>query len=203
MRPTHSLRSAARARAARGFYRNGDPTDNIALPVESAGAGRGIAAGMRSPSAGPRTGNPAGGGYSTPADLFRFARALRSGRQLNPTMTRYVLDGTFAENPKWGFALREQTAGQHRFLGNGGGAPGVNGEFRLEPAGAYTVVVLANSSPPSATNLLIAILDRIAGLARVPAVVRGGLARLEGWGHCQDPGRILVLTAVVLSSCPR
>ena len=147
---------------ASGFYRNGDRTDDIALPVTSAEADRGAAPGMSARSAGPRTGNPAGGGYSTAADLFRFARALRAGRLLNPTMTQYLLHGSFAESPPWGFALREQKAGQHRFLGNGGGAPGVNAEFRLEPAGAYTVAVLSNASPPSATNLLTAIVDRIA-----------------------------------------
>jgi CubicO group peptidase (beta-lactamase class C family) len=149
---------------ASGFYRNGDRMDNLALPVAFAEGGRGAASAMGSSSAGPRRGNPAGGGYSTAADLFRFASALRSGRLLNPTMTRYVLDGTFAEDPKWGFALREQQAGRHRFLGNGGGAPGVNAEFRFEPAGAYTVVVLSNSSPPSATKLLTAIVERIAGV---------------------------------------
>ncbi|MCA1674919.1 MAG: beta-lactamase family protein [Actinobacteria bacterium] len=154
---------------ASGFYRDRERTDNIALPVASAGGGRGAAPGMGSPSAAPRTGNPAGGGYSTAADLFRFARALSTGRLLGPKMTRSVLDGTFAEDPKWGFALREQIAGRHRFLGNGGGAPGVNAEFRFEPAGAYTVVVLSNSSPPSATNLLTAILNRIAGIAPAAA----------------------------------
>jgi hypothetical protein len=95
--------------------------------------------------------------------LFRFARALRGGRLLGPDMTRYVLDGTFAEEPKWGFSLREQIVATHRFIGNGGGAPGVNAEFRFEPAGSFTVVVLSNSSPPSATNLLAAILNRLAG----------------------------------------
>jgi D-alanyl-D-alanine carboxypeptidase len=149
---------------ASGFYRTGDRNDTIALPLPlpvTSAEGRGGAPVVGSPSAGPRTGNPAGGGYSTAADLFRFARALRSGRLLTPAMTRYVLDGTFAEDPKWGFALREQQAGRHRFLGNGGGAPGVNAEFRFEPAGAYAIVVLSNSSPPSATNLLAAIMNRL------------------------------------------
>jgi CubicO group peptidase (beta-lactamase class C family) len=156
---------------ASGFYRDKERADNIALPVASAGGGRGSAPGEGSPAAGPRTGNPAGGGYSTAADLFRFARALRAGRLLGPKMTQYVLDGTFAGDPKWGFALREQIAGGHRFLGNGGGAPGVNAEFRFEPAGAYTVVVLSNSSPPSATNLLTAIVNRIADI--VPTAAPG------------------------------
>jgi hypothetical protein len=88
-----------------------------------------------------------------------------------------VLEGTFAEKPSWGFALREQTAGQHRFVGNGGGAPGVNAEFRLAPAGAYTVVVLANASPPSASNLLTKIVNRIAGVTPPPAPAPADAAR--------------------------
>lgn len=156
---------------ASGFYRESDRAGHIALPMISDGAARGAGPVMGSPATGPRTGNPAGGGYSTAADLFRFARALRAGRLLNPQMTRYVLDGTFAEDPKWGFALREQIAGRHRFLGNGGGAPGVNAEFRFEPAGAHTVVVLSNSSPPSATHLLTSIVNRLAGVqAQRPAL---------------------------------
>lgn len=111
----------------------------------------------------PAPGNPAGGGYSTATDLFRFARALKGGRLLDQRMTDYVLNGTFAgtPGPKFGFALREQMSGTRRFIGNGGGAPGVNAEFRFEPAGDATVVVLANVSPPAATQLLTEILGRI------------------------------------------
>lgn len=108
-------------------------------------------------------GNPAGGGYSTATDLFKFARALKGGRLLDQRMTEYVLNGTFAgaSGPKFGFALREQMSGTRRFIGNGGGAPGVNAEFRFEPAGDSTVVVLANASPPAATQLLTEILGRV------------------------------------------
>jgi CubicO group peptidase (beta-lactamase class C family) len=112
----------------------------------------------------PAPGNPAGGGYATAADLFKFARALRTGRLLDARMTAYVMNGTFAAEPplKFGFSLREQTVGSRRFIGNGGGAPGVNAEFRFEPSGADTVVVLSNTSPPSATQLLTDILNRLA-----------------------------------------
>ena len=133
-----------------GFFRKGDRDDNVALSVTTGDAER------------PRTGNPAGGSYSTAADLFRFARALHAGRLLDRKMTELVLNGTFAEQPRWGFSLREQVVGTHRFIGNGGGAPGVNAEFRFEPSGIFTVVVLANSSPPAATDLLTAIVNRIA-----------------------------------------
>jgi D-alanyl-D-alanine carboxypeptidase len=112
-------------------------------------------------------GNPAGGGYFTATDLFRFARALRTGKLLDARMTDYVLNGTFSGegSQKFGFALREQVIGGRRFIGNGGGAPGVNAEFRFEPSGEYTVVVLANVNPPAATQLLADILLRLVGPA--------------------------------------
>ena len=118
----------------------------------------------------PEPGNPAGGGYSTAADLFKFSRALRGGRLLDQRMTDYLLNGTFSgqSGPKFGFALREQMAGTRRFIGNGGGAPGVNSEFRFEPAGDSTVIVLANSSPPAATKLLGDILDRLGSSGAAP-----------------------------------
>ena len=108
-------------------------------------------------------GNPAGGAKATATDLFKFARALKGGKLLDARMSDYVMNGTFAPEPgpKFGFALREQVVGARRFIGNGGGAPGINAEFRFEPAGPYTVVVLANTSPPAATRLLAAILGRL------------------------------------------
>jgi CubicO group peptidase (beta-lactamase class C family) len=114
-------------------------------------------------------GNPAGGGYFTATDLFRFARALRTGKLLDARMTEYVLNGTFSGEgtQKFGFALREQVIGTRRFIGNGGGAPGINAEFRLEPAGEYTVVVLANASPPAATQLLADILGQLRPASQV------------------------------------
>jgi CubicO group peptidase (beta-lactamase class C family) len=186
---------------ASGFYRDTEHADNFALPVAAAGGGRSAAPGMGSPSAGPRTGNPAGGGYSTAADLFRFARALRTRRLLGPKMTQYILDGTFAEDPPWGFALREQIAGAHRFLGNGGGAPGVNAEFRFEPAGAHTVVVLSNSSPPSATNLLTAIVNRIAGIAPAAAPAAQTTPAAARQAPSPDPrGEVEALHAQMMSA---
>lgn len=118
----------------------------------------------------PEPGNPAGGGYSTATDLFKFARALKGGRLLDQRMTDYVLNETFSgqSGPAFGFALREQMVGTRRFIGNGGGAPGVNAEFRFEPAGDYAVVVLANASPPSATRLLAEILTRVGSSGPAP-----------------------------------
>jgi CubicO group peptidase (beta-lactamase class C family) len=149
-----------------GFYQPSDKAEDFARGYYSADAqGCPVRGGAEVASNPLQAGNPAGGGYSTAADMFRFARALRTGGLLNERMTEYVLNGTFAEETKFGFALREQVVGGRRFLGNGGGAPGVNAEFRFEPAGEYTVVVLTNSSPPAATEMLGRILERLSSSA--------------------------------------
>jgi CubicO group peptidase (beta-lactamase class C family) len=101
-------------------------------------------------------GNPAGGGYSTARDLLAFAQALDQRKLLDSAMTELLLHGTFSGvgRPKYGYGLREEIVNGRRFVGNSGGAPGVNAEFRFEPAGSYAVVVLSNYNPPSATVAL-------------------------------------------------
>jgi len=143
-------KSARDPSVALGYF----PTDDQGRPMMGGPAGR---FGFHPPE----PGNPAGGGYSTATDLFRFSRALRGGRLLDARMTDVVLNGSFSgrSGPTYGFALKEQMAGTRRFVGNGGGAPGVNAEFRFEPAGDYAVVVLANTSPPAATQMMADILD--------------------------------------------
>jgi D-alanyl-D-alanine carboxypeptidase len=145
-----------------GFYRRTDKSEDFARGYYSADAqGRPMRGGAEVASNPLQPGNPAGGGYSTAEDMFRFARALKGGRLLNESMTNYVLNETFAGETKFGFALREQVVGGRRFLGNGGGAPGVNAEFRFESAGDATVVVLTNASPPAATRLLGSVLEQL------------------------------------------
>ncbi len=101
-------------------------------------------------------GNPAGGGYSTAKDLLSFSEALRTSKLLGPAMTDHTLNRTFSgeQLPKYGYGLREQIVVGRRFVGNGGGAPGINSEFRFEPSGEYSAIVLSNLSPPSATSVL-------------------------------------------------
>ncbi len=112
-------------------------------------------------------GNPAGGGYSTAEDLLAFAQALKTGKLLGHAMTSHILKGTFSgkQRPKYGYALREQVVGGRRFVGNGGGAPGINTEFRFEPDGDFSMIVLSNLSPPSATTVLEHVLETVGGLA--------------------------------------
>ena len=77
-----------------------------------------------------RKGTAAGGGFSTAADLARFARALDEGTLM----------------PK-------KYANRFRGGGFGGGGPGVNAMLELNVAGGHTIVVLSNFDPPAASRV--------------------------------------------------
>jgi D-alanyl-D-alanine carboxypeptidase len=73
----------------------------------------------------PGRGSSAGGGYSTAADLLRFALA----------------------------AGRGEVPGVRGGLGIGGGAPGLNAVLEMDMPGGYHLVVLANMDPPAAERI--------------------------------------------------
>jgi CubicO group peptidase (beta-lactamase class C family) len=84
----------------------------------------------------PARGSSAGGGYSTAADLLRFANALLADKLLPTRWTNWVFGGFDAKQ---------------RNLGIAGGSPGVNAVVEIEPP--YTLVVLSNFDPPSAQEI--------------------------------------------------
>ncbi len=88
----------------------------------------------------PARGSSAGGGYSTAMDLFKFARALRTGKLL-------------------GSLEKEWFTGPQAYAG---GAPGINAELDIDPIPGWTVAVMGNYDPPAANVLAqkIAILLR-------------------------------------------
>lgn len=93
----------------------------------------------------PAKGNPAGGGYSTAEDLFKFALALQSGKLRQPDF-RKPTDGE-AKNSHPGNAAVFQG------LGIAGGAPGINALLLVGAADkGYTVIVMSNYDPPSAVE---------------------------------------------------
>ena len=90
----------------------------------------------------PFTGTPAGGGYSTVGDLLRFRHAFVGHELLEPRYTEWVVTNK----------LPDQTPEPGGFgIGVAGGAPGVNAE--LEMGGDYTVIVMTNLDPPSASDV--------------------------------------------------
>ncbi len=142
-----------------GMTRTGSLAEDEAVPDRSIGY-------MRRPGTNrwvanthtlPYRGTSAGGGYSTVADLARFADALISHKLLSPQSTKRLITGkvnTLVGGGKYayGFADRRDAAGRGS-VGHGGGAPGMNGELLIYPRSGYVVAVLANIDPPAAQQV--------------------------------------------------
>ena len=100
-----------------------------------------------------KSGQPTGfgGGHSTAADMFRFLRGFRTGRLLGPELTELVIapridvDGRGAAF--WTYGMRARTVNGVEVRDHRGGGR-ANVAMLWEPD--YSVVVLANSTPPPA-----------------------------------------------------
>ncbi|MFZ0590465.1 MAG: serine hydrolase domain-containing protein [Bryobacteraceae bacterium] len=106
----------------------------------------------------PWRGTPAGGGYSTVGDLFRFAEALSSGKLIRPELFAQMTSkqAGAAQMPAgegYGFGMMVSDEPQGKRFGHGGGAPGMNGELRVYTRTNTVVAVLANLDPPAASRL--------------------------------------------------
>jgi D-alanyl-D-alanine carboxypeptidase len=106
-------------------------------------------------------GNPAGGSYSTAADMQRFLAALL-GRQLTTAamLKELISPQIMAAQAKEGSPQLEYGLGfgvgvvqGRRWFGHNGGAPGVNVEAAVYPDDGTAVVVMSNRDPPAATML--------------------------------------------------
>ncbi len=99
----------------------------------------------------PYRGTAAGGGYSTAADLLKFARALRAGTLLSPAS---LAEATRRQTPWYGYGFmvgqRHGVAG----FGHGGGAEGMNASLGIFPAQDTVVIGLSNLDPPSVERLV-------------------------------------------------
>lgn len=102
---------------------------------------------------------PAGGAYSTAADIARFFAALRAGKLVGPAwatpLTRPQIDSTPPGAPikrHYGFGFDAGDWQGHRSFGHDGGAPGVNVEAHSFPDDDVILVVLGNRDPPAASE---------------------------------------------------
>src|SRR5262249_28586974 len=102
-------------------------------------------------------GNPAGFGFSTVGDLFKFGCAIRSNRVLSPTSTALMLAGKvpWPDNPGvlCAYGWQDKHVNGCRIVGHGGSGLGVSGYFDLYTDGGYLVAILANYDPPVARRL--------------------------------------------------
>lgn len=89
-------------------------------------------------------GGPAGCGYATVADVFRFAEALRGGRLVSPSMVERMTSAKPAlSSPDYGygFAIHPQRV----LFGHSGGLIGASANLDItRDPGGWIVVVLAN-----------------------------------------------------------
>ena len=95
----------------------------------------------------PGRGFPAGGGYSTVADLFGFRNALLGYRLLTQASIELLLAGKVEvrENVQYGYGFFDRVEAGGRMVGHTGGAPGVCSFLSMYLDSGYTVVVLSNA----------------------------------------------------------
>jgi CubicO group peptidase (beta-lactamase class C family) len=87
-------------------------------------------------------GGPAGGGFSTSPDLWRFARALEEGGLLSEESLELLWTDHFDAGYGYGFGLREGPAG--RVVGHGGGFSGINANLDMFIDAGYISAVMTN-----------------------------------------------------------
>lgn len=87
-------------------------------------------------------GGPAGGGFSTVKDLFRFARSLVEGKLVSQETLKILWTDQAGSNYGCGFRVETGTAG--KVVGHGGGFPGINSNLDIFLDKDFTVAVMSN-----------------------------------------------------------
>jgi CubicO group peptidase (beta-lactamase class C family) len=88
-------------------------------------------------------GGPAGGGYSTAADLLAFARALADGRLLEAGSVEVITTPKPADrSPDYGYGFQQWEGG--RVYGHTGGFPGISAALQIDRDTGDVLVVLSN-----------------------------------------------------------
>lgn len=108
--------------------------------------------------------------YFSAADLFRFARALRTSRLLGAAMTDSVVTGSVDVgrsapfDGKYGFGIYDLQAWGTRLRGHSGGGEdsGIDADLQMLWDRGYTVIVLSNYDTPAARMQSLGILELLA-----------------------------------------
>lgn len=100
----------------------------------------------------PWRGSPAGGGYTTVGDLYKFATALQAGKFVSKAMLAQATSNQSKGDRPYGFGFGLRPGDAPTF-GHGGGAPGMNGELTVYTKSGVIVVVLSNLDPPAASRV--------------------------------------------------
>ncbi len=94
----------------------------------------------------PWRGTSAGGGYSTLADLSRFAHAMMDGKLL-PDDLRDAATRSETVGDWYGYGFEVHGTGLAHSYGHTGGAPGMSTEMRIYPGAKTVVIELFNTDP--------------------------------------------------------
>jgi D-alanyl-D-alanine carboxypeptidase len=138
-----------------GMASTGNRPENEALPRRAVAY---MGSGARLKSAEdtlPLNGTAAGGGYATVGDFNRFVGGLTSHRLLRRETLQKLIDGgvKMADGQFAGFDFGGTEADAGRFIGHGGGAPGMSGSLQHFLKSGVTVIVLANRDPGTAESI--------------------------------------------------
>ena len=110
----------------------------------------------------PYRGTSAGGGYSTVEDLVKFGIAIEGNKLLDAHYTELLTTGKpGTPDDSYAYGFGDQKVNGTRCFGHGGGAPGMNGDLKICPAGGYIIAVLANMDPPAASRVSDFIANRL------------------------------------------
>jgi CubicO group peptidase (beta-lactamase class C family) len=106
-------------------------------------------------------GSPAGGMFSTVTDMQKFATALMSNGLTSAATTTALTSAQIIAAPAtdtkpertYGFGFSVGTEAGKKWFGHNGGTLGANAEFAVFPNQQWTLTVLSNRDPPTATNM--------------------------------------------------
>src|SRR3989442_10491903 len=100
----------------------------------------------------PWRGTSAGGGYTTAADLMKFADALLSNKLLKAeTLAEATRPQSTTGAYRFGFQIGRLD--ELRTYGHGGGAPGLHAILRVYSESGHSVIVLCYIYRPSASRI--------------------------------------------------
>jgi CubicO group peptidase (beta-lactamase class C family) len=105
-----------------------------------------------------------GGGYANTGDLFKFARAYRTGKLLGAEMSDILATGKVVEDERnqarWGYGIKERTINGEIVRGHSGGG---RTDLQMLWNSGYTVIIQTNQTPPPVTvvsNEIVAFLTK-------------------------------------------
>lgn len=118
----------------------------------------------------PFKGSPAGGGYSTNADLLRFAGALRGGKLVGPATLQKMFDDAVPMGPgKYAAGFGDRVSHGRHIRGHAGGAPGMSANLAMVwETGAAVAVTSNQGDTPTAMLLSERLADLLAAQGQKP-----------------------------------